>query len=94
MVVICLILGGQRQGQAGKYAATPDHDGACPALAVIAALFGARKTHMLPQRIQQGGTCIDVERFSCPVDLKRHVDRQAGVRCSRGTFRSPCGFRH
>ena len=61
----------QREREAREHALPTDHDGACAALTVIAALLRSREVEPVAQKVEERGPRLDFDLPGFPVDRER-----------------------
>src|SRR6185369_16089922 len=76
--VVAVVHDGERETR--KDAAAVDVNGAGAALPVIAAFFRSEELELLAERVEQGGTCVDVEPDGPAVYTQRNCASDAGGR--------------
>jgi hypothetical protein len=60
------------EGEAGVDAATVNVDGACSALAVVAAFLGAGQGQVFAETVEEGGSGVESESVGLTVDLESY----------------------
>jgi hypothetical protein len=71
------------EGEAGIDSASIHVDRAGPALAVIASLFGSKKTEIFAQGVEQSYARFDLELMELSVDFQLNWNRAGGIRDRR-----------
>jgi len=79
------------EGEAGVDASSVYVDGACSALAVVAALFCAGEMQVLSKAVEKSDTRLDGDLVGVPIDVER--DCELTGRCRRFPVRLRCASR-
>jgi hypothetical protein len=79
---------GEREARVN--AATVNVDGACSALAVVAALLGARQGKVFAEAVKEGGARIETESVGLAVDLESQGHCPFGEGFFRRSWRRNC----